>query len=195
MNIRGKMTFLVVAVIVSAALGIDPAFAHRFNVTLVIEKSIAASERGGDIRDGFMLATTERDSHAGQESDGHLGGLDVYVTVLDEQADSFATQGGDDIVVVFGSSETISAVGSTLDGTNATLLVPGETPFSDAGQPEVAAFRSAYERAYGTAPTTQSAQGYNAARRIDVAVRAQGGVADTASLRRSFNETARRFSW
>ncbi len=39
------------------------ALAHRFNVALVIPLSNAASAQGRQIRDGFMLATKERDSH------------------------------------------------------------------------------------------------------------------------------------
>jgi hypothetical protein len=39
------------------------------------------------------------------------------------------------------------------------------------------------------------AQGYNAARRIATAVRAQGGVGDTAALRRNFEAIARGFAW
>lgn len=195
MKIRNSAAFLTLVMIVAFALGIDPAFAHRFNVALVIPQSDGASDQGREIRDGFMLATTEEDSHAGQESDGHLGGLDVYVTVIDAQGDVVSKLGEADIVAALGSENSRSLVKTALDGETTTLLLPGETPFSKSDMPAVAAFSSAYARAYGRKATPQAAQGYNAARRISMAVRAQGGVDDTAALRRNFDETAHGFTW
>ncbi len=148
-----------------------------------------------------MLATAERDSHPGQESDGHLGGLDVYVTVIDElgrapaDAARLVTRGEFDIVVVFGPEETPNRIGRLFEDTGVALLLPGEPPFFEPDLPGVAAFSSAYEREYGSPPSPQAAQGYNAARRIDVAVRAQGGTDDRASLLRTFKETERDFTW
>jgi hypothetical protein len=148
-----------------------------------------------------MLATTERDSHPDETSDGHLGGLDVHVSVIDGEGDVAAglgpklARGEVDIVAAFGSEATLSLVGRLLKGKNVVLLLPGQSPFSDPGQPAVAAFVAAYESHYGRAPTAQAARGYNAARRVDAAVRAQGGVDDTAALRRSFADTSRDFTW
>jgi len=45
------------------------------------------------------------------------------------------------------------------------------------------------------APTLPAAQGYNAARRIDIAVRAQDAVDDKAALRASFKKSMRNFNW
>jgi hypothetical protein len=163
-----------------------PALAHRFNVALVIPPS----DMGRQFLQGFMLAATERDGHPDQESDGHLGGLDVYVTVSDGKKAIAA-----DIVAAFGPEPPLTLIGKLLDGTKAVLLPPGRSPFSSPGLPGVAAFISAYEMKYGTKPTSQAAQGYNAARRIDAAVRAQGGLDDAASLRRNFEQSARDFIW
>jgi hypothetical protein len=44
--------------------------------------------QGKQALDGFMLATGEEDSHALEESDGHLGGLDSYVYTLDSSLES-----------------------------------------------------------------------------------------------------------
>ena len=200
MNIGGKVAFPILAMIAEIAI-MDPALAHRFDVALVITPSSAASTQGREIRDGFMLATTERDSHAGQESDGHLGGLDVYVTVINVRGDVTAdigrivTQGKIDIVAAFGPDEILSRIQRLLAGAKVTLLLPGETSFSKPHLPAAAAFVSAFERNYGNTPSPQAAQGYNAARRIDAAVRSQGGVDDMAALRRIFSETERDFRW
>ena len=201
MTIRNNAALLFLALIAQIGLTINPAFGHRFNVALVIPQSNATAEQGRQIRNGFMLATTERDSHPDQESDGHLGGLDVYVTVIDEQGDitadigRIAEQGETDIVAAFGSEKMLTLIATILDGKNVALLLPDHSPFSKSDLPAVAAFGSAFEREYGGAPSSYAAQGYNAARRIDMAVRAQGGVEDRASLLRVFSQTARSFSW
>ena len=183
---RNKAVLLILVLASGIALAPTPTLAHRFNVALVIP----SSDQGRQFRDGFMLATTERDGHPDQESDGHLGGLDVYVTVTDGKGSVSA-----DIVVPFGPKSFLSRIDELLDGTKAVLLAPGRSPFPDLALPLVAAFISAYEMKYGTRPTSQAAQGYNAARRIDAAVRAQGGVDDRASLRRNFEPSAQGFTW
>jgi outer membrane PBP1 activator LpoA protein len=201
MILRRKIGSLLLMTVLVFPLLHGRARAHRFNVALVVPLSNAASAQGRQIREGFMLATKERDSHPDQESDGHLGGLDVYVTVIDEQGD-FATeiarivaQGAVDIVVAFGSDTTLALIGKLLDGKKAVLLQLGQSPFARPAQPGVAAFIFAYEREYGGRPSSHAAQGYNAARRIDVAVRTQGGADDPAALRRDFRKTARDFTW
>ncbi len=179
----------------------DPALAHRFGVALVIPLSGAAAAQGRRIRDGFMLATGERDSHPDQESDGHLGGLDVYVTLVDSAGNMAAdigrivAQGNIDIVAAFVSGAARPRIAKHFDGTGVALLPPGETPFSRPGLPKVAAFIVGYQQAYGVAPTAHAARGYNAARRIASAVRSLGGVEDTTNLLRHFKESASGFSW
>jgi len=188
MTLSKQAVALALTLIAGMALTVTPASAHRFNVTLVIP----ASPEGREIRDGFMLATTEHDSHPDEESDGHLGGLDVYVTAIEVGAQMASLTGGQpDIVAVFGAGETSAG----LNESGAVVLTPGQTPFAQAGTAGVAAFKAAYEAAYGVAPTPHAADGYNAARRIDVAVRPLDGADDRASLRQSFSMTAQDFAW
>lgn len=189
---RYQAIFFVLAVIAGNALCTAPAFAHRFEVSLVIPPSSA----GREIRDGFMLATTERDSHPEEESDGHLGGLDVYVTVIAVEGEKVVSNlGPADIIVAFGSSETLSRIGGKLEDLGAVLLKPGVSPFDQSAEPGVVAFVTAYEKTYGVPPTARAADGYNAARRIDQAVRPLDGTEDRAALRKSFSSTARNFTW
>ncbi len=201
MTIRDKVVAHFLMTVLALLLLHGSALAHSFNVVLVIPASNAAAVQSLQIREGFMLATAERDGHPDQESDGHLGGLDVYVTLVDEQGDVAAdiarilAQDDVDIVAAFGSETSLSLIGKLLVGRNVALLLPGRSPFSEPGLPGVAAFIAAYEMEYGRKPSSHAAQGYNAARRIDKAVRAQGGVDDRAMLRRVFRETAREFTW
>jgi len=189
------------ATIVFISIGTNPAMAHRFNVALVIQPADADAEPGRRFREGFMLATTERDGHPNEESDGHLGGLDVYVTVLDGQGDAAAaierilSEGEINIVAAFGSEQTQSLIRDRLAGENMVFVSPGQTPFSQSASAPVAAFIAGFEGQYGRKPSADAAQGYNAARRIDVAVRAQGGVAETDALIESFKGTQAGFAW
>jgi len=145
MIVRRKVGFLLLTAVLVLPLLNGAALAHRFNIVLVIPRSDAAPAQGRQIREGFMLATKERDSHPDQESDGHLGGLDVYVTAIDVQGD-FATeiarvvaQDEVDIVVAFGSETSLSLIERTLAGSGVALLTPGEPPFGEPGLPGVAA--------------------------------------------------------
>ncbi len=200
MKICNWVSFLL-TIFLLGSISLNPAYAHRFYVALVIPLSNAEAGQGRQYRQGFMLATTERDSHPDEESDGHLGGLDVYVSVIDSQGDirteieRIVSQGRIDIVVATGSEKTLSLVGNLLDGGNIALLAPGQTPFSQSDMPAVVAFTSAFENQYGGRPSAQAAHGYNAARRIDVAVRTQGGADDAEELVRIFKRTASGFTW
>lgn len=201
MNFRYGLAVLGLAFAAAVAPGTDPALAHRFNVALILPLSGAAADQGSQIRKGFMLATKERDSHPDQDSDGHLGGLDVYVSVIDANRDvatnigRLATQGGIDIVAAIGAGTELPPIAKLFDVNDVALLLPGPSPFARSGLPAVAAFIAAYRREYGVMPTSRAARGYHAARRIDAAVRAQGGVGDRASLRRHFRQTRRAFAW
>ena len=108
---------------------------------------------------------------------------------------NIATQDGIDIVAAIGAGTALPLIVKLLDGINVALLSPGQSPFSQSGLQAVEAFVSAYKKEYGVMPTDRAARGYNAARRIAAAVRAQGGVGDRASLRRHFRKTSRDFAW
>jgi hypothetical protein len=198
MGIRNGAAFLV-AIFLLASNSLNPAFAHRFNVALVIPVTNAGADQGREYLEGFMLATSERDSHADEESDGHLGGLDVYVTVIDALGDvstefeRIVSQAEINIVAAFGSEELLFLVGKLVERERLVLLLPAQTPFPQSDMPAVAAFASAYENQFGDKPSTRATQGYNTARRIDVAVRAQGGVDDKELLVQSFRESASGF--
>ena len=94
------------------------ASAHSFTAALLVvgedrEASLAEAVRG------FLLAADERDAHANETSDGHLGGVDVHVLPLPRDAAALVeglignpTEPGD-VVVVFGT-EAVSYTHLTL---------------------------------------------------------------------------------
>jgi hypothetical protein len=189
-------------------LSVGLAKAHSFNVALLVGQSGAAARDGDQIRDGFLLATKERDSHPDEESDGHLGGLDVYLFVAEVGDGAMAgvrallQQTTIDIMAVIAPDVSIETVRPLTAGLQTVLLAPGQTPFpasapaNTAGQtPAVRSFFDAFRAEYGYLPSPSAAQGYNAARRIDAAVRAQGGVSDQEALRQTLRESQSAFDW
>ncbi len=201
MKIHGKISMMFVMVIMQATIFLNPALADRFYVALVLPLSGPTAVNGDEIRKGFLLATTQRDAHADEESDGHLGNLDSYVSVIDANGDVAAeikritSKNQINIIASFASDKTQGLLDKLLTGENIALLQSGPTPFANKNLPAVSAFVSAYNQAYGKNPTVAAARGYNAARRIDVAVRAQEGIDDMDLLRQSFRQTADSFTW
>jgi hypothetical protein len=153
---------------------VSPVFAHSFNVAILLQDK--------QFLNGFMLAASERDGHPDETADGHLGGLDVFVSTVETPAE---ITDDIDIVVLREYQKNLAAI----------PLYLGQTPFAQSGQPSVEHFISTYKTAYGMMPTAKAAQGYNAARRIDRALRPWGGVENRAAILRSFKETTSDFSW
>jgi ABC-type branched-subunit amino acid transport system substrate-binding protein len=196
------------ALIAALALPAGPAGAHSFNVTLLVPLSGAAAAEGVQMRNGFMLATKERDAHAGQESDGHLGGLDVYVEVEDIVSKSGVGTSGAagsraaNVVVAIQSAGMVKPSEELMRGRSGSLLVQGNIPFSSPDEiakgdmaPAIKAFVVAFQAEYGYAPSQPAAQGYNAARRVDAAIREQGDAGDAQALAQHFGGTETRFDW
>ena len=198
----------ILAAMAAILLSVNFAKAHSFNVALLIGQSGPAANDDDQIRDGFLLATKERDGHPDEESDGHLGGLDVYLFVAAARDDPVAgaqallDQVTIEILAVIGPSVSIETIRPLTARSQTILLAPGQTPFPASTATTAAiqasavrAFIDAFQEEYGYAPALPAAQGYNAARRIDAAVRAQGGVSDKAALRQALTESQSAFDW
>lgn len=187
------------------------ALAHSFRVALVAQSGPDSEAVLTSAYRGFRLATRERDGHANEDSDGHLGGLDVYIAMVELSAEAAATgrvpagafssgAGAPDIVVVIGSPAELVSLRAAGDG-NAVLLEPGKIPDAEAWRQAptlngaAGSFQERFADAYGIAPDDWAAQGYDAARRIDLAVRPLGGVADRAALSRSLAATRGGIRW
>jgi hypothetical protein len=166
------------------ALGAADARAHSFLTVFLAPMSGPEAAAGKAALDGFMVATRERDAHPDETADGHLGGLDVYVTVVDTAPDLAAAvlrvrSAGADILAglitpavaaaIRGMSDAVPVGPDSGDGTTTTM---DGTSFADA-----------FRAKYGYDVTPAAIIGYRQARRIDRAVRAIGGdVGDRAAL-------------
>ena len=158
-------------VIVAAALMFTamPAFAHYFNVLLVGE---AIGTSGA--YDGFRMATRERDGHANEESDGHLGGLDSYIFTTDSLAESpaIAIQNAIDIVVFL--EDSASAEVAVIKVINASDL----TQDTRQAMLEQLDFFARFEQEFGGEVSEAAQRAYMAAQLIEEMVRSRAILAD-----------------
>ena len=188
---------MVAAALIAGIAGVPGgAKAHSFNVALVMALIEHSDANIRQVHDGFLLATGERDSHPDEESDGHLGGLDVYLFPVDLKRESLAGvrallhREQIDILAVIGPDGAAEQIRALVAGSKTVLLAPGRLSSAP-----TEAFAKAFQAAFGYAPARPAAEGYNAARRIDAAVRPLGGVGDSAALRRALDETRDGLDW
>lgn len=166
---------------VSSALG------HSFTTVLVVPSDASETVRSHMVA-AFLLAAHERDGHSDEESDGHLGGLDVYlVPVWAKDLAETDTAGADIIAAPLSleaaSSEMPEAAGAVLVGPSdpEAQMVAGF--LKAAAGAEFAPFAQRFADQTGTVAGEEAIATYVAARRIDAAVRALGGVDDRDRLR------------
>lgn len=163
-----------------------------------------------------MLATKERDAHPGTESDGHLGGLDVYISQIDgsgvleaamQKAGAVFSREKFAFLAAFASRQANNAHYPAA-GAKVFLLSLGDAPRELSGKacsPYIIsisqrkgagigrAFAESFQKEYGRASTRLAALGYDTARLIGSAVRALGGeLADREALRRALRNSTYR---
>ena len=171
------------------------AAAHSFSVAILAGDAASAAQLPSAVR-GFLVASAERDGHPDETADGHLGGLDVFVIPLPAASAAGiegligGTPDAYDFVVVLGDD---AAAADGVRGVVATTIVVAPGVLPDAAQ--MAGFAGQYRARYSAPPDDAAAQGYNAARRIDLALRPFGGVSETEALRGALAETARGLEW
>ncbi len=161
-------------------LAATPAQAHSFRMALLLPLTGADAAAGRQAVDGFLLATRERDGHPDETSDGHLGGLDVYVMVIDANRPEGGVLGaiGEQRIEFLAGifSPALSAEIVRRYGDDGPFLIafdplPTANPTTMDGEP----FAAAFAREQGQAPGPRAIQAYVAARLIARAVRATGG--------------------
>jgi ABC-type branched-subunit amino acid transport system substrate-binding protein len=184
---------------------------------LLLPLSGPSTGAGKQILDGFMLATKERDTHPDTESDGHLGGLDVYISRIDSTGtpEAAARKAGAlfrrekiEFLTIFASREALNALYPAVADAKVFLLGLGDAPrkilgnacppyfisiSSRKGAEIGRAFAASFQKEFGRAPSRLAALGYDAARLIGSAVRALGGeLAGRAALRRALRDSTYR---
>lgn len=170
------------------------ASAHSFSVALIADAD-AASDQVQSAVNGFLVASAENDGHSAETADGHLGGLDVFLTPLPAaQASDISGLVGQtfeqyDFAIVLGDA-TIEITEQGV-GSETVIVRAGVLPATA----QRTRFAQTYRARFETVPNDAAAQGYNAARRIDQAVRALGEAAQSEDLRAAVAATTDGISW
>jgi hypothetical protein len=189
----GRALVLALALALPAAT----AQAHSFSLAVVAGGEHAATQLNSAVK-GILLATKERDGHADETSDGHLGGLDVFIVPLPTQAAETiqglkrTSQTSIDIVVMIGPEAGADQAAVQLNP-QAIVIRPGTINTNPTEASTM--FANRFETAYGSVPDQWATEGYNAARRIDLAVRPLGGVDDRRTLNAALAATEKGIEW
>lgn len=194
---RGLFSMALAAATLLAGAGAGAA--HEFTAAILAvgegrEEMLAETVRG------FLLAADERDGHAAETSDGHLGGVDVQVLPLPREAAGRveglvgAPQEPPEVVVVIGPEAEAAAAMASLDG-KSIVFRPGALPDGWAEDTADGSFAARYRRAFGAEPGEAAAEGYNAARRLDLAIRPLDGVEPRAAVENALTGTGSGIAW
>ncbi len=190
---RATMIWAAGAILAATLSG--AAAAHSFSVAIIASDAESAARLPSVVR-GFLVASAERDGHSDETADGHIGGLDVFVTPLPSEAANAitgligATPESYEVAIVLGANP---AAAEDVQGVVATTIImaPGALP-SDAQR---LGFEEQYQARFRAPPDLAAAQGYNAARRIDLAVRRFGDLSETAAIRQALRDSAAGIEW
>lgn len=164
------------------------AFAHEFTLFYLVPPETSEAERA-EIETSFQIASHERDAHPDETSDGHLGGVDVHLSVLSVTPDTMLMTLQPDVVAVPVSwegqgealdrfSQTIIALPPTAKKAAAYLAVPGA--------PDLPDFATAYQQEAGQPSGEWGRAAYVMARQIDEAVRPFDGVEPRSDVQAAF---------
>lgn len=183
--------------ILTAGAG-QSAFAHEFTAAIIGGNPVSDTLVEETVR-GFIVATDERDGHPDETSDGHLGGLDVQIRVLPETAaDSIDQLVGTptdpaEIAILLGPERPATERVERVVGPDTILIRPGRLPsrrIRDSSD-----FGERFRDLFGRLPTDAAAQGYNAARRIDAALRPHAGFSERAALEAALAASSAGIDW
>jgi hypothetical protein len=175
------------------------ASAHSITVGLLVVGEDVDASLAEAVR-GFLLAADERDGHANETSDGHLGGVDVQLLPLPRDAAGlveglFGTSDEPtDVVIVIGAEPAASDAARAYASASTVLrqfVLPDGWDSADGTD----GFVSRYRLAYGATPGLMAATAYHAARRLDVAIRPLDGVVPEEALLNAWRSTESGLSW
>ncbi len=175
---------LTLALILS--LTATPALAHEFELLLLAPPD-ATDAALNQMRAAFLIASHERDSHPDETSEGHLGGMDVQLTL----ARLGEAKSADDLAFV------VAPLAASGDAAVAALAAPGGAvvvdsahlaalpPGLERGDATLSPFAERFRAETGQDPMPEALAAYLGARLVDLAVRPLDSVDDRDALRRA----------
>jgi hypothetical protein len=157
--------------------------AHSFSVVLIVPA--AEPQIAQDMERAFLLAADERDQHPDNHADGHLGGLDVYLTAMDaSDLDAVVGSGAEIVVdplfspfVIYQGESQLWVFGDDID------VLDREQVLGASADPRLPPFAARFEAATGRPPPSEAEAAYLMARLIDVIVRPLDDASDALALR------------
>lgn len=184
MTLRNFAALALLHGLLTPVLTAGAALAHSFNLLIVVPDNAPVRE---DMRRAVFLAADERDGHPENHSDGHLGGLDVYVTLTSDLRDRAAwDEAQPDIVldalftphVIYTNPvpEWLALYGFHLD------LLDREAVLAAAADPTVPLFAERFRAATGRDPGPAASAAYLGARLVDLIVRPLDDAGDPGTL-------------
>lgn len=175
------------ALVLSLCMGFPlPASAHEFELLLLAPTGASQADID-DMRTAFLIASAERDSHPNETSEGHLGGMDVQLTLAVTDA-AVA-----DAALAFVAAPFAVAN----DARVAALAAPGNAVIVDApilarlpadlldASDGLAAFADRFRAEAARAPGPAAVAAYRSAKAVDLAIRPLGSVEDRDLLRKN----------
>ena len=171
------------SLVVILSLIAAPAMAHEFELLLLAPPD-ATDATLQQMTTAFLIASHERDSHPDETSEGHLGGMDVQLTL----ARLGEATGASDLAFV------VAPFAAPSDPAVARLAAPGDAVVVDSGHlaaaPEgmeqanaLPAFADRFRAETGHDPGREALATYLGARLVDLAVRPVDSVDDRPALR------------
>lgn len=175
---------LTLALILS--LTAAPTMAHEFELLLLAtaDATEAALEQ---MRAAFLIASHERDNHPDETSEGHLGGLDVQLT-LARMGEATAASDLAFVVAPFAAPGD-SALAALAAAGDAVVVDSGHLAALpsglDRGDAALPAFADRFRAETGQDPGPEALAAYLGARLVDLAVRPVDSVDDREALRQA----------
>jgi len=174
--------FRIFAVILLALTQVTwAARAHDFKFGYIVPLSGPDQAAGQQAVNGFWLAGRERDAHADEEADGHLGGLDVYILRIEAMQSEAAILRDVQRLIAGPGLQYLAALDPAslsprlrklLTASGTEIIERPSTVPRDIQTMDGEAFAAFYARRFGHAATTPAFQGYDVARTVDRLVRA-----------------------
>lgn len=163
-----------------------PAMAHEFELLLLAPPD--ATEAALDqMQAAFLIASHERDNHPDETSEGHLGGMDVQLT-LARMGEATAASDLAFVVAPFAATgdsavAALAAAGDAVvvDGGHLAAAPRGLEP----GDSSLPPFADRFRAETGQDPGPEAVAAYLGARIVDGAVRPLDSVDDRDALRRA----------
>lgn len=181
--------------------------AHGFSIVVYAPFSGTQAAIGEALWNGMRVATRERDGHADETSDGHLGGMDSHLLRLDSQRDGvqlpellrrLSREQGTALLVSPGAERIPLAPGSGSDrwvlftGDRMTASAADQIAIDEKSITLPVDFAARYRQQFSNDPTAVSRIGYLSARLIDAAVRDNGEeLGDRQAMLESLRRHAR----